>query len=172
MDEKHPIVGGIVMQKEFDNLYLNGPAGSMLIDMSDKLTRKLAMIIENKCFGVRAIDAAEKYGFSRSRFYQLRDAYEKGGSEALLENKRGPTKNSTRTDTVVNQIIRYRFLDPDASVAVITQKMKQVGFKVSQRSVERTITEYGLQKKTLFLKSSERIKRIGGASHKTSNKKM
>jgi arginine repressor len=32
---------------------------------------------------------------------------------------------------------------------VIAQKLNQTGFKISQRSVERTITEYGIQKKTL-----------------------
>jgi arginine repressor len=50
---------------------------------------------------------------------------------------------------VVTQIIRHRFLDPEASSDVIAQKLRQTGIKVSQRTVERTITEYGLQKKTL-----------------------
>ena len=73
----------------------------------------------------------------------------------MLEKKRGPLKNYVRTDTIVNQIIRLRFLDPDSSVEVITQKLKQMGYNISQRSVERTITEYGLQKKTPFLKSEK-----------------
>ena len=33
---------------------------------------------------------------------------------------------------------------------VIAQKLNQMGHKVSKRSVERTITEYGLQKKRLI----------------------
>lgn len=48
---------------------------------------------------------------------------------------------------MVSQIIRLRFLDPKASAEVIAQKLRQTGVKVSVRSVERTITEYGLQKK-------------------------
>ena len=40
-----------------------------------------------------------------------------------------------------------RFLDPEANSEVITQKLKQFGYSISQRSVERIIGEYGLQKK-------------------------
>jgi hypothetical protein len=48
-------------------------------------------------------------------------------------------------------VIRHRFLDPDATVDVIAQKLRQAGFSVSVRSVVRVIEEYGLQKKTLPL---------------------
>lgn len=50
---------------------------------------------------------------------------------------------------VVRQVIRHRFLDPDASAEVIAQKLSQVGSKISVRSVERVIEDFGLQKKTL-----------------------
>jgi len=145
----------MTLEYDIKTIILNGPAGSIVINKRDKLARKLAMLFENKCLGVKAKEAASKYGFSRPRFYQINEAFEKGGSEALIERKKGPHRNYVRTDTVVNQIIRLRFLDPDASIAVITQKLKQYSFDVSQRSVERTITEYGIQKKTPFLKSKK-----------------
>jgi hypothetical protein len=56
-----------------------------------------------------------------------------------------------RTDEVVRQIIRHRFLDPDATVEVIAQKLGQAGLPVSIRSVVRVIEEYGLPKKTLSI---------------------
>ena len=67
---------------------------------------------------------------------------------ALMSKKKGPKTNYVRTENVVSQVIRHRFLDPDANAAVIAQKMKQTGIKVSQRSVERIIAEHGLQKKS------------------------
>jgi arginine repressor len=79
----------------------------------------------------------------------LLNAFIKDGSRGLIPKKTGPKKNYVRTDSVVAQIIRHRFLDPDAKAEVIAQKLKQTGVRVSQRTVERTITEYGLQKKTL-----------------------
>ena len=39
----------------------------------------------------------------------------------------------------------------DASADVIAQKLRQAGFDISTRSVERVIEAYGLQKKTLSL---------------------
>jgi hypothetical protein len=73
------------------------------------------------------------------------------GITALFGQKTGPKANSVRTDEVERQIIRHRFLDPDATVDIITQKLQQAGFAVSTRSVERTIEKFGLQKKTLSL---------------------
>jgi hypothetical protein len=54
-----------------------------------------------------------------------------------------------RTEEVVRQVIRHRFLDPDASADVIAQKLRQTGYAVSTRSVERIIEQAGLPKKTL-----------------------
>ncbi|MQY78680.1 MAG: hypothetical protein GH151_05710 [Bacteroidetes bacterium] len=131
------------MENKSDCFYLGSPSGMFSINKDDKLTLKLAMLIENRCLGIPVTEVVKKYGFSRSRFYQIKRAYAKGGSEALREGKRGPSRNYKRTDTVVNQIIRHRFLDPDTTPDVITQKMRQVGYDISKRSVERTITEYG-----------------------------
>jgi len=43
--------------------------------------------------------------------------------------KRGPKTNYVRTDEVERQVIRHRFLDPDASVDIIAQKLRQAGFR-------------------------------------------
>jgi len=80
----------------------------------------------------------------------LLKAYHKGGALALIDKKSGSEKQAVRTKEVVNQIIRLRFLDPFASAEVLSQKLNQIGHKVSIRSIERTITEYGLQKKHMF----------------------
>ncbi len=53
------------------------------------------------------------------------------------------------TDEIVRQVIRHRFLDPEASAEVITQKLEQTRHALSIRSVQRVIADYGLQKKTL-----------------------
>jgi transposase len=135
------------MRSKSDTIYLKGPSGCLAIYSDDNVGKKIAMLIENKCLGVKVTDVAKKYGFSRSRFYQVKDVFETGGVEALIEKKRGPKRNYVRTETINNQIIRHRFLDPDASAEVIAQKMRQAGYNISIRSVERTITEFGLQKK-------------------------
>ena len=119
---------------------------AFIIDEKDSLCKKLSMLIEGHCtIGVK--EAIKKYGYTEQRYYQLLKQYNQGGAEALKDKKRGSDKQPIRTREAVNQTIRLRFLDPFASSGVIAQKLKQIGYNVSKRSVERTITDYGLQKK-------------------------
>jgi len=132
-----------------DKSILAGPHGSLPVPTDDEVTRKLAMLIDGQCMGLSAEAAAEKYGYSRPRYFQLLKAFKSGGAGALKSRKRGPKTNYRRTDEVIRQVIRHRFLDPDASVEVIAQKLQQVGLTISIRSVRRIIEGFGLQKKTL-----------------------
>ena len=125
-----------------------GPAGSLAIPKDDEVTRRIAMLFEGECeLGPKA--AAEKFGLSRQRYFQLRQQYIEAGSQRLLAQPRGPKRNYRRTSEIVRQVIRHRFLDPEASAEVIAQKLVQSGATISVRSVERVIHDYALQKKTL-----------------------
>lgn len=136
-----------------DDTSLVGAAGSLDVPNDDEITRKLAMLIEGDCEGLGPAQAARKYQFSRQRYFQLRTAFREQGALALLSQKRGPKHNYRRTDEVIRQVIRHRFLDPDASADVIAQKLRQCGLSISTRSVERIIEQFGLQKKTPSLSS-------------------
>ena len=136
-----------------DDNSLVGSAGSLDVLNDDEITRKLAMLIEGDCEGLGPAQAAKKYQFSRQRYFQLRTAFREQGALALLSQKRGPKHNYRRTDEVIRQVIRHRFLDPDASAEVIAQKLRQCGLSISTRSVERIIEQFGLQKKTPSLSS-------------------
>ena len=138
---------------DLDNLSLVGSAGSLDVLKDDEITRKLAMLIEGDCEGLGPAQAAKKYQFSRQRYFQLRTAFREHGALALLSQKRGPKHNYRRTDEVIRQVIRHRFLDPEASAEVIAQKIRQCGLNISTRSVERVIEQFGLQKKTPSLSS-------------------
>jgi transposase len=125
-----------------------GPGGELIIPDGDEIAPRLIMLIEGQCEGLGPTEAARKYGITRQRYHQLLNVFHTQGALALQPRKRGPKTNYVRTDEVERQVIRHRFLDPDASVEVIAQKLRQAGFPVSTRSVERVIEDYGLQKKT------------------------
>ena len=133
---------------ESNALFLTGPKGSIPIKEHDEITFKLGMLFEGECEGLGSANAAEKFGFTRQRYYQILQGFKTKGAEALKNRKRGPKRNYRRTGEVVRQIIRYRFLDPQISPEVIAQKLIQCGYAIAIRSVERVISEYGLQKKT------------------------
>jgi transposase len=128
-----------------------GPAGELAVRPDDLVVFRLAMLVEGQCEEIGAAKAAEKFGLSKQRYFQLLKLFREQGSTGLLAHKPGPKGNYVRTDEVVRQIIRHRFLDPDATLDILAQKLRQAGFPVSTRSVARVIEEYGLQKKTLSL---------------------
>lgn len=141
------------MLLDFTSHELVGEHGSLLVLPEDEVTLKLAMLIEGECEGLGPLKAAEKYGYSKQRYFQLRELFLARGAQALQNRRRGPKSNYRRTDELVRQVIRHRFLDPDASPDVIAQKLRQTEFLISTRSVERVIADFGLQKKTLSMSS-------------------
>ena len=129
-------------------IILVGSQGVLPVRADDEIAIKLSMLFEGECEGRSRAQCAEKFGYSRQRYHQLLEKFREHGAWALQSLKRGPTGNYRRTDEAVRSIIRYRFLDPAMSAEVIAQKLTQSGKMISNRSVERVISEYGLQKKS------------------------
>jgi hypothetical protein len=131
-----------------------GGGGRLTLAENDEVARKFAMLLEGECEGLGPIRAAEQYGYTKQRYFQLRQVFQEQGTTGLLSKTRGPKTHYRRTDELQRQVIRHRFLDPQASVEVIAQKLRQTGFTISVRSVTRVISEFGLQKKTLSMSPS------------------
>ena len=137
------------MKKDHAPIQLDG-AITLEISPEDTLLWKLSMILEaaHSESAQTTIEAiAAKYGYTREYFYQVLEKLRTKGSQSLADRQTGPKAPYKRTPEVTKQILRHRFLDPEANCEVIAQKMRQTGYAVSQRSVERVVGEYGLQKK-------------------------
>lgn len=141
------------MHFDLDAKRFVGDGGALDVLEDDEVVLKLAMLMEGECTTLMPYQVAEKFGYSRQRYFQLRKAFAEKGASALLSRKRGPKTNYRRTSEVTRQVIRHRMLDPDASSEVIAQKARQCGFRISNRSVDRIFEEYGLQKRTLQISS-------------------
>lgn len=135
------------MKNDKQFMEFKGPSKSLKISIVDKPALKMAMLFEVTLGDERVVEIAGKYGYTREHYYKIKKNFDEMGSATLYPQKPGPKQNNKRNENLIIQIIRHRFLDPDASSSVIAQKMNQEGFPISKRSVERTITEYGLQKK-------------------------
>jgi len=135
------------MKKKASTISINGSI-NMSIKPTDTVAWKLLMLYEAASTNTNKIGSiAKKYGYTREHFYVIKKKFNESGSEGLRDKPKGPKRNYKRTKELEKQIIRHRFLDPEASSEVITQKLQQAGHNISQRSVERTINVYGLQKK-------------------------
>ena len=137
---------------EYDrnNSVIVGPAGNLKICSGDEASLKLAMLLQGECAKIGPVQAAKNFNYSKSRYYQIRQSFHWKGVNALISKKTGPKHNYRRTPEVTKLVIRARFLDPDASAEVIASKLRQDGYQIATRSVERIISEYGLQKKTSY----------------------
>jgi len=100
------------------------------------------MLIEGECGTLGPRQAAETFGVSKPRDYQMRKAFRLHGAKALARKNRGPKRHYRRTQEVTRQVIRHRFLDPDATAEVIAQKIRQTGLKLSTRSVEGSVAKF------------------------------
>ncbi len=128
---------------------VRGTGGELPVHLDEEAVLKLLMLIEGECDQAGPAAAAAKYGYSRARYYQILAAFHNEGLAALVSKKRGPKTKSRRTPELERMVIRYRYLDPDMSAEVITQKLRQLGYQASVRTVYRIIEDFGLQKKTL-----------------------
>ena len=146
----------VMAQFDAKKRVLAGPHGQLAVLADDEVIHKFLMLQEGECEGPGPLAAAEKFGFSRQRYFQIRAAFAKQGSQALKSRKRGPKTHYRRTAEVERQVIRHRFLDADASPQVIAQKLVHSGWKISIRSVERVLADYGLQKKTPHVPSRKK----------------
>lgn len=142
-----------------------GAGGELVVAEDDEVGRKLAMLIKGECGTTTHREIADKFGFSKARYYQLKQLFTEKGAAGLKSETRGPKTSYRRTKEVVCQVIRYRFLDPDASSEVIAQRLRQCGFQISKRSVDRIFADYGLQKKTLQVSTETNTRTDRDASH-------
>src|SRR5271157_2256907 len=122
---------------------LTGPTGSLQMLPADAPACRFLMLVEGECLHDNIAAVAAKYGYCRQRYYQLLERFKLGGLQALQTRKTGPKSNYRRTDQAVRQVLRHLFLDPDASAAVVVQKLRQTHFPISLRSVRRIIADYG-----------------------------
>jgi hypothetical protein len=67
----------------FSNRFLGLP-GCVQFATGDKITRKVAMLVEGECAGAGSKKAAEKFGFGRLRYFQLRAAFLQHGATGGL----------------------------------------------------------------------------------------
>jgi transposase len=130
-----------------DRALLAGPAGALPIPAQDKLTLKLAMLYEGQCAGLGISRTAAKFGYSRQGYYKLLEQFRHHGANALVPGHRRKYTRR-RKDEIVRAVVRQRFQHPAASAADLTLLLRQSGLVISERTIERLITLYGLQHRT------------------------
>ncbi len=142
--ERRPPAQGAIRSMTRELRAIRGPAGTLPVRRDDDAGVDLLMLIEGETSG-RPLDAVlQEFGRSRSTYYEKLRRFRELGVEGLLERPSGPKTAWRRPIEVVRFIVRVRLEDPSRGAAEIAADLLRHGHTVSVRSVERTLTQFGL----------------------------
>jgi transposase len=123
---------------------ITGPGGALALRADDEAALDLAMLIEGETSGRPLDEVLAEFGRSRSTYYEKLRRFREQGVAGLLARPPGPRTAWRRPLEVVRFIVTTRLRDPARSAFQIAEDLSRVGHHVSVRSVERTLTQFGL----------------------------
>ena len=127
---------------------IRGPGGALPIRPGDEAAVDLAMLVEGETSGRDLDDVLRQFGRSRSTYYEKLRRFREQGLEGLLARPSGPRRAWRRPLEVIRFIVTARLRHPDRSAVAISDDLARLGHPVSLRSVERTLTQFGLTRGT------------------------
>lgn len=123
---------------------IKGPGGTLPLRPRDEAALDFVMLIEGETSGVALDEVLRKFGRSRSTYYEKLRRFRENGFEGLLARPPGPRSPWRRPIEVVRFIVTSRLRHPERSAADIVAELTRMGHTVSVRSVERTLSQFGL----------------------------
>lgn len=123
---------------------IKGPGGVLPIRSEDEAAFDLAMLVEGETSGRSLDEVLQRFGRSRSTYYEKLRRFRDQGLEGLLSRPPGPLAPWRRPLEVVRFIVTSRLRHPARSAAEIADDLGRQGHTVSLRSVERTLSQFGL----------------------------
>ncbi len=138
---------------------IRGPGGVLALRAEDEAALDLVMLIEGETSGRPLDDVLQQYGRSRSTYYEKLRRFRDGGLEGLLSRPPGPRSPWRRPLEVVRFIVTTRLRNPDRGASAIADDLLRLGHPVSVRSVERTLSQFGLTRPP---RTATDVQRIGG----------
>jgi transposase len=123
---------------------IRGPGGVLPIGPKDEAAMDLVMLVEGETSGRPLDDVLRQFGRSRSTYYEKLRRFRESGLEGLLSRPPGPRSPWRRPIEVVRFIVTAKLRHPDRSAAALAEELGRLGHPVSVRSVERTLSQFGL----------------------------
>ncbi|HEY6100425.1 MAG TPA: helix-turn-helix domain-containing protein [Anaeromyxobacter sp.] len=123
---------------------IKGPGGTLPLRADDEAVVDLVMLIEGETSGRELDEVLQQFGRSRSTYYEKLRRFREQGIEGLLARPPGPRSPWRRPIEVVRFVVTTRLRHPDRSAGTIAEDLARLGHAVSVRSVERTLSQFGL----------------------------
>lgn len=123
---------------------IRGPGGVLPLGAEDGAALDLAMLIEGETSGRPLDSVLEQYQRSRSTYYEKLRRFRESGLAGLLSRPSGPRTAWRRPLEVVRFIVTSRLRHSERTAVEIAADLARLGHAVSARSVERTLSQFGL----------------------------
>jgi transposase len=123
---------------------IRGPGGVLPLGPKDEAAIDLVMLVEGETSGRPLDEVLRQFGRSRSTYYEKLRRFREGGLEGLLSRPPGPRSPWRRPIEVVRFIVTGKLRQPERSAAALAEELGRLGHAVSVRSVERTLSQFGL----------------------------
>jgi transposase len=123
---------------------IKGPGGTLPLRADDEAVVDLVMLIEGETSGRELEAVLQQFGRSRSTYYEKLRRFREEGIEGLLSRPPGPRSPWRRPIEVVRYVVTTRLRHPDRAAGAIAADLARLGHSVSVRSVERTLSQFGL----------------------------
>jgi transposase len=123
---------------------IKGPGGSLPLRADDDAVVDLVMLIEGETSGRDLETVLLQFGRSRSTYYEKLRRFREQGLEGLLSRPPGPRSPWRRPMEVVRYVVTTRLRHPERTAGAIAADLGRMGHAVSVRSVERTLSQFGL----------------------------
>jgi transposase len=128
---------------------IRGPGGVLALRPEDDASLDLLMLVDGETSGRALDDVLQQYGRSRSTYFEKLRRFREDGVEGLLARPPGPRSPWRRPLEVVRFIVTTRLRHPDRGASAIAGDLGQLGHSVSVRSVERTLSQFGLTRQVM-----------------------
>jgi transposase len=123
---------------------IRGPGGVLPVPPNDEAAIDLVMLIDGETSGRPLDEVLAQYGRSRSTYYEKLRRFRESGVEGLLSRPTGPRTAWRRPLEVVRYIVTTKLRHPERGAAALAEELQRLGHPMSVRSVERTLTQFGL----------------------------
>jgi transposase len=138
--KKDVMLGNGTFNRNFEKVKDPRFVGDDFFDPMDIVQVKYEMLKDVAKNGKTVSGAADDFGFSRTAYYSIRDAFEKNGIPGLIPEKPGPKKPHKLTTEYQRQIDDHISSTPGASsgeLAAAINSGSGIGISISKRTVER-----------------------------------
>lgn len=118
-------------------------------DPNDSVQVKYELLRDCHVQGCDVVSASQRFGVSRTTYYNVLRAFHQGGIPGLVGHARGRPKPLKLNDYVLGYLISEKARDPNLPASKMVERLQaRYDVELSTRMIQHVWQRYGVSKKT------------------------